>query len=357
MQSLTAHKEPIFGLDLLRSIAIGIVILSHTAFILQPSFPGFPYIPTPDGVDLFFVLSGFLIGTLLLQQIQAKQNISTGIVFQFLKRRWFKTLPSYYVFLVLNLVLVSSGVLYGTINKYAITYFAFFQNFYKSFDFFFWESWSLAVEEWFYLLFPFLLLFSHGFFKIRLKFAFLGAVLLMVILPLIWRLHCLNIYVQHEVYFRRMVLARLDTIAFGLLAAFFHMYYPKVWYKFKYPAFITGIMLMLYLFRFGENYHPDFYKTYFGSIEAFSILLLLPFLNSLGTEKIPLRPFRFTAKISYAMYLINLPLILIFKPQIEKLPATYNIAVFVAIWIGIYFVSYLWYRFFEKPVMDLRDRS
>ncbi|MEI6021690.1 MAG: acyltransferase [Bacteroidota bacterium] len=356
MQSIVKHKVPIFGLDLLRSIAIGIVVLSHTAFVLQDSFPGFPFIPTPDGVDLFFVLSGFLIGTLLLQQIQAKKGINIIVIFQFLKRRWFKTLPSYYVFLLLNILLVSAGLLHGSINKYALTYFAFFQNFYKPFDFFFWESWSLAVEEWFYLLFPFLLLLLHAVFKSRIKWAFLWSVVMVLILPLLWRLNCLSHYENHDLYFRRMVLARLDTIAFGLLGAFLNVYFSKVWNKFKYPALFVGLSLMIYLFRFGENYHPNFYKTYYGSLEALSILLLLPFLNALTTEKIQFRPFRFTAKISYAMYLVNLPLILLLKPYLEKLAPQFNLPVFLGLWLLIYCVAYCWYRFFEKPVMDLRDR-
>ena len=128
----TNNSERIFGLDLLRSLAIIIVVVSHTAFILQDSFPGFPYIPTPDGVDLFFVLSGFLIGKILIEQAENLNGFSLKSIFHFLKRRWFKTLPNYYLFLFVNILLVYFGFLNGSINKYTSTYFVFFQNFYNS---------------------------------------------------------------------------------------------------------------------------------------------------------------------------------------------------------------------------------
>ena len=58
--------QRIFGLDFLRTIAILIVMFFHGGILLDNTpLEGFPYIPLVDGVDIFFVLSGYLIGTIL----------------------------------------------------------------------------------------------------------------------------------------------------------------------------------------------------------------------------------------------------------------------------------------------------
>jgi len=241
---LQQPRSRIFGLDLLRTCAIGCVVLVHSSFILAPSFPGFPWIPLPDGVDLFFVLSGFLIGGMLITRLEATGGLDASGLFDFIQRRWFRTLPNYFLFLGLNCVLVYLKWIPGSLNKYLLTFFVFFQNFYIPFDFLFWESWSLSVEEWFYLSFP---LFCFLLFRIR-KWKVSKMLLLLIlgylVLPLVYRIYSAapGSTVEHwDLFVRKLVLTRLDSIGFGLLAAYLYYYRNAFWNKVRYVFFAIGL--------------------------------------------------------------------------------------------------------------------
>ena len=99
------------------------------------------------GVEIFFVLSGFLIGQLIVKEVLRPPS-AQGLV-RFWVRRWFRTLPPY--FLVLFLRRFEGHPLHWKL-------FVFLQNFDPPVAGSFPVSWSLAVEEWFYLLTPLVLL-------------------------------------------------------------------------------------------------------------------------------------------------------------------------------------------------------
>ncbi len=88
-------NERIFGLDLLRTIAILLVVLAHGNLIVMDKLPYFPDFSIVDGVNLFFVLSGFLIGSIIIKSLE-KYGINKASIIIFWKRRWFRTLPNYY---------------------------------------------------------------------------------------------------------------------------------------------------------------------------------------------------------------------------------------------------------------------
>ena len=90
-----------FGLDLFRAFAILLVVLSHGKFLLNRTvLENFPYVKMLDGVDLFFVLSGFLIGGILLKS--SSEGLNWPGVAHFWKRRLLRTLPNYYLILLLD---------------------------------------------------------------------------------------------------------------------------------------------------------------------------------------------------------------------------------------------------------------
>ena len=71
------EPERVFGLDLFRTVAILLVVLGHGMVLLDNTrFNGFPYFRMIDGVDLFFVLSGFLIGNILLKEINVQEEFN-----------------------------------------------------------------------------------------------------------------------------------------------------------------------------------------------------------------------------------------------------------------------------------------
>jgi peptidoglycan/LPS O-acetylase OafA/YrhL len=141
------------GLDGLRAISIVFVIISH--LLWMPSFP-WHWIaailnPGDLGVRIFFVISGFLITTLLVRE---KENTGTISLLNFYRRRTLRIFPAYYTFLVCVFLLVSYGVLYiePVDYLYSITYTFNFKG--QQGTWWLGHTWSLAVEEQFYLLWP-----------------------------------------------------------------------------------------------------------------------------------------------------------------------------------------------------------
>src|SRR5687767_9357597 len=141
----------LFGLDVLRAFAILLVLAAHT----WPSRQAGAWANAFGvlGVELFFVLSGFLIGGILFRLSERGQLSTWQDLMSFWRRRWFRTLPNYYLFLMLHVawrtwVLGFPGVIHTNWE-----HFVFWQNFDHGPSYFFAEAWSLAIEEWFYLLF------------------------------------------------------------------------------------------------------------------------------------------------------------------------------------------------------------
>lgn len=162
----------IIGLDIIRTTAIILVVLSH-AFRFSPLDYWFQLHISPllgqIGVELFFALSGFLIGRILIKETDSIS--STLNPFHFWGRRWLRTLPAYYfillVFPLINLIINNQP--YPNISKYLI----FSQNLSTSHPEYFGIAWSLSVEEWSYLIAPLILLLIKFFFPLPSKKALL----------------------------------------------------------------------------------------------------------------------------------------------------------------------------------------
>lgn len=138
-----------FGLDLARAAAIALVLVAHFAAILAvPSHAPLAIVALGlAGVELFFSLSGFLIGRILIAL--ARDGMTAPGAARFLGRRWFRTLPAYYAtWLVMS-------ALFAVWNWRDLL---FLQEFGAPESPVLVVAWSLVLEEWFYLLVPVLLL-------------------------------------------------------------------------------------------------------------------------------------------------------------------------------------------------------
>lgn len=199
----------LFGLDFARALAIALVVLAHAH---QGSQEIGIY-----GVELFFALSGFLIGGILHRCLPAEGRWTFAGVSNFWQRRWWRTLPAYYLFLFVAIVFhhqrgeVPEGGWSGV-----VPYFFFLPNLMSPNEVFFDISWSLCVEEAFYFLFPLGLLAVNRVTAKRNP-SFWITLAGMVVTAFVLR----EIAFAHwpAAQARVMTLPRLDAIAYGVAMA------------------------------------------------------------------------------------------------------------------------------------------
>lgn len=348
----------------MRCLAIIFVVMVHGS-MLEKADTNFPWIRFIDGVELFFVLSGFLIGGILIRLFEEPKVFGWKELLNFWLRRWFRTLPNYYLVLILNIIIVYFGVIKEDFSQFNWKFFFFLQNFYEPFTDFFWESWSLSVEEWFYLLFPPLLVLVFivlDRFKVRKQIIVFCAILIFLIVPFLLRLFVASSFEVDEFWLRvkiyKVVVFRLDSLALGLLAAFIKFYFPVFWHKSRNYAFLIGLAISYYILYTIWLPNEFITKVFIIFFKSFGCVLLLPKFDSIKTAPIVVtRVVTHISLISYSMYLINLALVaeIIYFDFPPTGPQS-AWAMYFVYWFIVITVSTLMYKYYEKPIMKLRDR-
>lgn len=231
------------GLDMLRSIAIVWVMLFHT-FLIGGLGPNWTWLTRFGwmGVDIFFVLSGFLIGSQLLRRLQRGEPLQLR---DFYWRRAWRILPAFAVVLA---VYLAFPVLREEPNLEAWWQFASFTlNLFIDYgrNQAFSHAWSLCVEEHFYLFFP---LLAWGLTRRPSAARFVGLCALLVLGGIalrtgIW-LHNdainppRNWFVE-DIYYPTWT--RLDGLLVGIMLATLHIYRPRLWARLQ--AHSTALLL------------------------------------------------------------------------------------------------------------------
>ena len=234
MQRLTssshADTSRVFGLDCLRALAIAGVLFAHGFGLLYPQMPAWFGLLGHGGfygVELFFVLSGFLIGRILIRYDSDLGNARTVSVFYV--RRWFRTLPLFWLFLVLN-VLFETQIKHHSLSAGEVLQHGFFLRTLATYHpLFFPESWSLAIEEWFYLLFPAAIWLGLRFQK-RFAPVFLTVAAAFFLFSTIGRM--ISAYGPDATWAqwqRVIVIYRFDGIMIGVFAAWVSIRWPAFW--------------------------------------------------------------------------------------------------------------------------------
>ena len=361
----------IYGLDILRAMAILFVVIGHGKEILPKSFGYFHNYIVFDGVSIFFVLSGFLIGGILIKTFERKKA-NGRMLFNFWIRRWFRTLPNY--FLILLVLLWLTHLDYPSYNFMKVKeYFYFSQNLWTNHPPFFPEAWSLSIEEWFYLLLPMFLFALVKIARLSTKKAILLSALFVLLAATAFRYYRfstveLETAKSFDDLFRRQVITRLDSLMYGIIGAFALFYYRDFWFKYKKTALILGIVLMVGLRAFsimGLNPLRGLFNCVFSfSVTSTGTLLLLPYLSDLKRGKgFVFKALTRISLISYSMYLVNFSLVLkqlLRRLDLRTLMGDSALTVFteyVLFWILTIVLSTLIYKYFEIPTMNLRDAA
>jgi len=335
---MVTGRYRIRSMDTLRSIAILTVLFAHSVL----GFGSPPYLAPAQlggmGVDLFFVLSGWLLGCLLFKEM-AQGGIN---VRRFWVRRWMRTLPAYYVVLIYT---IAQQVLTKDDPSTPWTYFFFLQNYDYPLEIFS-VSWSLAVEEQFYLFIAPLLAFT-----IYLKPNFrLGILVLLFVLPSIFR--------YFDWYGTNLEThVRLDGCIMGVLLACLRHQHKRVWnILLKYSLSMALVATAFFFLYFYQRWFP---LSWIGDPGFMARALMfgawIIFANS--SDRISWNIYfpgaNYVATRSYAIYLLHPDAIAITNRLSFELP-------FIAYLCVILFLSLAaaeaLYRTVELPFMNMRSK-
>ena len=261
------------GLDILRLIATMLVIVCHSGFFsvgISYSFLSYAGILA---VEIFFVLSGLLVGKSMILAIT--DPTPSKALKRFYINRLFRTLPLYYIMLFVT-ALISK-------EKIPLSCFVFLQNFNGDDLGFLSVSWSLSVEAWFYFLIPpiFLLLFKFLSRKFAPEKAVFIAIGILCLIPFLLRVLCVFIINPEWDYgIRKQIPLRLDSIMMGVFLAALKFYRKNTYLKLSknYACFILSLAGIAASYLFYCTYlvqDANFDNSPLSKIFTFTLLPLL----------------------------------------------------------------------------------
>src|SRR6266496_229232 len=361
------------GLDGLRAIAILLVFATHIDFI------GVGWV----GVQLFFVLSGFLITGILLDM---KESLPSREYFlKFYGRRFLRIFPLYYFYLgllaVVAYLLIQADFrpnymrIYFHQVPYALLYV--YDLFYRIPSFqpsqFLDHFWSLSVEEQFYIIWPLLLLLvpRKGLKSLFISFIILGVIFRFALYLFyssgssLWPFHDPFSLVVYSVPF-----SHLDAFAFGAYISRYQIPRPK--------AQLLILALLVPIMGFGATYlakgnlgpisalgYDLRLSTNYQFIWAYTLLnyFFAVLIYCVVHEKVLVRflemPWlRYLGQISYGMYVYHLALIW-FVWRVSEEPAAGEMSYWVKVAIALaatILIASLSYYLLERPILRLKDR-
>lgn len=334
------------NIDQLRFIAALTVAIAHLIISNKGSSLNLEIISSIS-VEVFFIISGFVLAPQILKVAQS-QNINNYKIF--LIRRWYRTIPLYILSLLLTSIILGQFLSFDFFK-----YLFFVQNFFEivvNIDYFS-ISWSLSVEEWFYIIFPIFLYIFLKFLKFNnYKTIIYVSIIFMII---IFLLRFININDEEwGSNIRRTVLYRLDSIVFGFILFFYKdkiidKFMNKVW-LFVSIIFISIIIYNILIINSSQNL--ILFKIIFHYLIGLwgSLVVLFFYITDKKIKKRPLIQINlFLGRISYSIYLFHLMIIYIISSFSVSIILT--IVLFLLIQISI---SSLLYYYFEKPILKLR---
>ncbi|MGP8215784.1 MAG: acyltransferase family protein [Bacteroidia bacterium] len=347
-------------LDGLRALAILLVLIWHYFYgqVNMDLFQGMHYLKsaifwTWSGVDLFFVLSGFLIGRILICNRESKNYFKT-----FYKRRIFRIFPAYYlvlmIFLIFRLKMVSPQFpFFKDIICPFYSYLFYIQNFWMAHSNNFGSSglgvtWSLAIEEQFYLILPLLI------FIINPKYL-PGFLIAFILFSAVCRalIHGLGSYV--------LLPARMDSLLMGVLIAHYFINGDLQKFFYKKVSVLVFLILILFIALIIISKSESYGGIFIHSILALLYGALLIIVLSLEGKSLFIRilshsSMLFVAKISYMIYLTHQlfsgffhQILLHQNPKINC--CNDAVVTLLALIVTVLFSAGSYY-YFEKPILE-----
>lgn len=346
----------IVQLDGLRFFAVLMVMVAHW---LQWSNPILTKIPFVHGVTLFFVLSGFLITRILLQNrdLYDKNQLKKAyLVKSFYIRRFFRIFPIYYLLIFLLFIFNYKNT--QEIFPWLVTYTSnIYQSIHNVYVGDFNHFWSLAVEEQFYIFWPFLVLF------IKPKRTFL-AIILTIVLSLVTRV-ILYFMVDGWMATSYFTLSCMHALGLGALIAYVKLYKPKIegslakriWLYVAAGLYVVSLSFQNIL---DLRWYKEILDDFLFAILALFIILRASNNGFTGLAKVVLENkfIVYSGKISYGLYVFHLfipALMYVILPRIG-VSISNKYIFFIASYMLTFCVASLSWKLIEAPINKLKNK-
>jgi peptidoglycan/LPS O-acetylase OafA/YrhL len=348
-----ASESYIRELDGIRAIAVCFVVFAHYHLV--------PYIPGGFGVTLFFFLSGYLITTLFYAEFQSTLNINIS---QFYLRRWLRLTPPLVIFVALATVFyrtschavggqpvptgtVTAALLYYT-NYYDLSWGM--EN-YKVIPF--GICWSLAIEEHFYLAWPWILRLN-----VRNPERLCLIVMALCVGVLIWRLAVRHILLLSTDYTYIATDCRIDSILYGaLLRVLFETSWAPAVVRFlrAHMSRTLALVALLMMFIIRDR---NFQETFRYTIQGVALMPLFTAVlcddpKTLARRALSSPLMVLIGRLSYSIYLFHL---LARTPGEVYFGSPYRVGAAIS---GLLLTSVAAYTLFicvERPIAGMRRR-
>jgi peptidoglycan/LPS O-acetylase OafA/YrhL len=342
-------RKHFYSLDLLRGGAAISVAISHffmSDSVAHNSFETLSII----SVEIFFVLSGFVLAPQLIQCANSASRIGDFRIF--LYRRWLRTVPAYVVALLAATLVISNSSLQDFL--FYLTYTQNLTAIHITQDYFP-IAWSLSIEEWFYLLFPPALI---GFYGLLVKFEKLDSQKALMISAALFALVIIIVRTfilgnsGNDFDARRIVLFRLDAISYGFLLFMYLSGGLKANRWFFLATGITSVGIVFYIVGSTGHLSPIMSSQLFSFAAAgigASLIVLMLSLESYIYSKPVMQICEYFGRTSYSIYLFHTLIIIVLTKAEVRLGFT--ALAFVAVCYGF---SSVFYLYFEKPILEAR---
>lgn len=355
----------------MRAGAVFLVLWSHAGPLLPESWRHLLYAnwfrPGFWGVTIFFAISGFLIIGQLLDVVTGRRQETMKV---FVLRRWFRTVPTYWILLV---ALCGTGVVIWLGWRTLILNAFFVQGQFIGVPALLPVSWSLVIEEWSYLFFATfaaLLLFCRRRYQLAHGLSEIFFFVLLLILPLLtgalrWTALDHGASVQ---MLKQGLFLQLDALSYGGLLAWWMRRSPDHFYRFARSGAVI-MPLLIGVTSLVSTTVPDLFRNVMNPLpEASRLWVAFGFYPTVGLlssaliaaswrfrySLLPItlrRAFRELSRCSYSVYLLHMP----FVSLLSRFSMPIALRLFLYLFGSIAIGSLCW-RYLERPFMRLRSR-
>ena len=357
-------EQSYYGLDFLRAFAISIVFLFHY-FILSDGQPEWlPFVAKFGwtGVDLFFVLSGFLISSTLFIQIKQGKNISFK---QFFQNRFFRIVPAYLVTVAVYFLVPLFREKEALPPLWKLLTFTQNLGLNLKDTGTFSHAWSLCVEAYFYLLLPLILILLQSTKHIRKSY---WLIILLFILSFVFRYYSYQylyfpkaeqsdswMYWYQYIYYPTY--NRFDGLLVGISIACVYHFLPEVWAKLSmYSHYLIGVSFAILVVAGFLCYEQDTLNASLFGFWVVSVgygfLVMAAISKTCFLYKWNSKIINFIATLSYSIYLTHKGVIHLTQYLFANLKLNNNLLLLISIATSIA-IAYLLHITIEKPFMKI----